>query len=114
MRQNPHVRICGGPGSATTLVYPTSQDWRAQFGSAPPRPVPCLWWIQGARRRRRYRSSRLGPVTSWIIIALLVGIAAVRFVVTRARRSRSGTLFALGALSQTWIREQRSDKRLDP
>ena len=24
MRQNPHVRICGGPGSATTLVYPTS------------------------------------------------------------------------------------------
>ena len=20
---NPHVRICGGPGSATTLVYPT-------------------------------------------------------------------------------------------
>ena len=24
MRQNPHVRICGGPGSATTLVYPTT------------------------------------------------------------------------------------------
>ena len=23
MRQNPHVRICGGLGSATTLVYPT-------------------------------------------------------------------------------------------
>ena len=23
MRQNPHVRICGGPGSATTLDYPT-------------------------------------------------------------------------------------------
>ena len=30
MRQNPHVRICGGPGSATTLVYPTP----------PMRPVP--------------------------------------------------------------------------
>ena len=30
MRQNPHVRICGGPGSATTLVYPTcAQAWRA-------------------------------------------------------------------------------------
>ena len=29
MRQNPHVRICGGPGSATTLVYPT-MDWRGQ------------------------------------------------------------------------------------
>ena len=24
MRQNPHVRICGGPGAATTLVYPTA------------------------------------------------------------------------------------------
>ena len=24
MRKNPHVRICGGLGSATTLVYPTS------------------------------------------------------------------------------------------
>ena len=23
MRQNPHVRICGGLGSATALVYPT-------------------------------------------------------------------------------------------
>ena len=25
MRQNPHVRICGGLGSATALVYPTAQ-----------------------------------------------------------------------------------------
>ena len=25
MRKNPHVRICGGPGSATTLVYPTEK-----------------------------------------------------------------------------------------
>ena len=28
MRQNPHVRICGGPGSATTLVYPTVPSHR--------------------------------------------------------------------------------------
>ena len=28
MRQNPHVRICGGPGSATTLVYPTPPDYQ--------------------------------------------------------------------------------------
>ncbi len=27
MRQNPHVRICGGPGSATTLVYPTNSRY---------------------------------------------------------------------------------------
>ena len=38
MRQNPHVRICGGPGSATTLVYPTGEDpiRRAEIR----RPVP--------------------------------------------------------------------------
>ena len=26
MRKNPHVRICGGLGSATTLVYPTTSQ----------------------------------------------------------------------------------------
>ena len=26
MRKNPHVRICGGLGSATTLVYPTARQ----------------------------------------------------------------------------------------
>ena len=31
MRQNPHVRICGGPGSATTLVYPTVRIARVPF-----------------------------------------------------------------------------------
>ena len=31
MRQNPHVRICGGPGSATTLVYPTPHGFRSSF-----------------------------------------------------------------------------------
>ena len=36
MRQNPHVRICGGPGSATTLVYPTPVwvDAPADLGAA--------------------------------------------------------------------------------
>ena len=28
MRKNPHVRICGGLGSATTLVYPTPRVYR--------------------------------------------------------------------------------------
>ena len=32
MRQNPHVRICGGPGSATTLVYPTFPDVALHVG----------------------------------------------------------------------------------
>ena len=52
-------------------------------------------------------------MTGWIIIALLVGIAAVGLVVTRARRWRGDTLFELGAVSQTWIIEQRSDRHLD-
>ena len=32
MRQKPHVRICGGLGSATTLVYPTASTspWAAR------------------------------------------------------------------------------------
>ena len=34
MRQNPHVRICGGPGSATTLVYPTPFWCRFTLGLA--------------------------------------------------------------------------------
>ena len=31
MRKNPHVRICGGLGSATTLVYPTPRIQGASF-----------------------------------------------------------------------------------
>ena len=37
MRQNPHVRICGGPGSATTLVYPTA----LRAPSVRADPAPC-------------------------------------------------------------------------
>ena len=32
MRQNPHVRICGGPGSATTLVYLTGPALQLAVG----------------------------------------------------------------------------------
>ena len=41
MRQNPHVRICGGPGSATTLVYPTKKrhNHRMQLTATPPRDI---------------------------------------------------------------------------
>ena len=31
MRKNPHVRICGGLGSATTLVYPTEDHPRSSL-----------------------------------------------------------------------------------
>ena len=34
MRKNPHVRICGGLGSATTLVYPTPLRRLEQDGTA--------------------------------------------------------------------------------
>ena len=58
MRQNPHVRICGGPGSATTLVYPTGHEPRprAPAASRPshsrpggrlPRPCSLATWQEG-------------------------------------------------------------------
>ena len=48
MRQNPHVRICGGPGSATTLVYPTA--------------------THGGRGRRGWRKLHLGVDQSGAIL----------------------------------------------
>ena len=48
-----------------------------------------------------------------IVIALLAGIAAAGLVVERRRRSRTGTLLELGAVSETWIAEQQSNRRLD-
>ena len=48
MRQNPHVRICGGPGSATTLVYPTPN----------PAVLAQLLHLLAPRRLSRQRSGR--------------------------------------------------------
>ena len=45
MRQNPHVRICGGPGSATTLVYPTPVRRGSRHGPQI-RPGPRSWHTQ--------------------------------------------------------------------
>ena len=40
MRKNPHVRICGGLGSATTLVYPTAPNSGVHgMGSSDVRPL---------------------------------------------------------------------------
>ena len=52
MRQNPHVRICGGPGSATTLVYPTTGGARARCVGAP-----------ASRRARGAGNRRYGAAT---------------------------------------------------
>ena len=49
MRQNPHVRICGGPGSATTLVYPTAKH--------------------GGHGTRGWRKLHLGVNRSGVIVA---------------------------------------------
>ena len=38
MRKNPHVRICGGLGSATTLVYPTARGGDRRRGRSAHRP----------------------------------------------------------------------------
>ena len=61
MRQNPHVRICGGPGSATTLVYPTARGraedaagggGRAWSSRAAPATNACTSVSQGRMSRR--------------------------------------------------------------
>ena len=62
MRQNPHVRICGGPGSATTLVYPTSLGRRAGAGSRTRdrvnrRPVTRAWRDESSPHPRQNLSS---------------------------------------------------------
>ena len=55
MRQNPHVRICGGPGSATTLVYPTALIRSTQ------KPVSGLWKV--TRSTRPASTSRPGAAS---------------------------------------------------
>ena len=53
MRQNPHVRICGGPGSATTLVYPTSRSrWSSPAGQSTA-PGSRMTWLNAAGRSRQ-------------------------------------------------------------
>ena len=60
MRKNPHVRICGGLGSATTLVYPTTRWPEERREDASPPSIPrsaglrSLRWLSfaGSRPRR--------------------------------------------------------------
>ena len=72
MRQNPHVRICGGPGSATTLVYPTPSGRGARRldrdlcgGRLQPRAnadlggdVPLTASVNGGASTKRFTSER--------------------------------------------------------
>jgi hypothetical protein len=51
-------------------------------------------------------------VDNWII-ALLLGVVCVGFVVARVRGSRAGSMLDLGEVSQSWLTEQRADKRSD-
>ena len=68
MRQNPHVRICGGPGSATTLVYPTCARHGAQrpvgIQSHPAKvgrqPEPSDAWAWGDPRARSVHREPVG------------------------------------------------------
>ena len=59
MRQNPHVRICGGPGSATTLVYLTVvREWpvtRAVAEMLTPSTRRLATWSNSRRLQRRPR-----------------------------------------------------------
>ena len=59
MRQNPHVRICGGPGSATTLVYPTQHRWR-RLNSAHLLPLvrAGVTFVDGVQKERNKEEDR--------------------------------------------------------
>ena len=59
MRQNPHVRICGGPGSATTLVYPTPLSYRGH--RFPPKIIRRAGWLYH-RLRRWFSNSSTGAI----------------------------------------------------
>ena len=67
MRKNPHVRICGGLGSATTLVYPTA--FVVEVGRpVVHEPTPALEQVRlrvgrlaSGRARHRRRQHRLLP-----------------------------------------------------
>ena len=79
MRQNPHVRICGGPGSATTLVYPTpKRDHRVPLSGR------ALAILHDARRRSDgtglvFRSLRGKPLCNTTLSKLIkeLGLADV-------------------------------------
>ena len=69
MRQNPHVRICGGPGSATTLVYPTLDFPNAANRRRDLRQQRCIIWnstnaLRPLRRRLYIRSIRQQTITN--------------------------------------------------
>ena len=57
MRKNPHVRICGGLGSATTLVYPTlaaayaAHPERFVNGQPKPADLPQAVWINPPEKK---------------------------------------------------------------
>ena len=60
MRQNPHVRICGGPGSATTLVYPTDSLQEENRVLREQRGPGRLRVTDAQRRRLAAQATRLG------------------------------------------------------
>ncbi len=85
MRKNPHVRICGGPGSATTLVYPTSNHAETRA------------WSMTANRSssevERHDGPGLGPglMSSSEVRRYQVGIHRSATVASGARGSRRDT-----------------------
>ena len=71
MRKNPHVRICGGLGSATTLVYPT-----------PERPAGC----PGSDRLRGQPHRHIAASNEGLIVGRPVRNAVLRLIRGMARR----------------------------
>jgi hypothetical protein len=91
--------------------YATSVDrvpkrWRA--GRSLSRSLLCL--RRGAAIGRLVESALIN-MTGWII-ALLVSLVSASFALARVR-TRRGSQFELGKVSQGWITEQRAGKHRD-
>ena len=66
MRKNPHVRICGGLGSATTLVYPTSRELQVDGDGVLP--------LDGDRLTQDPH------VLPFVLVPVLIGVVGIRVV----------------------------------
>ena len=101
---NPHVRICGGPGSATTLVYPTE----VARGGAPAIVEAAGRHPSGQAVRHAVRQRRTGMSSRW----KTSGLSGSR----RARRLFSAFAMGgeMGRIRPTNVFERPGESRMTP
>ena len=95
MRQNPHVRICGGPGSATTLVYPTARQHHKHLKSTNMRER------LNEETKRRTRVVRIFPNAA----------SCLRLVRALCADTHEGWLEDHRSLNMEFLKEQKKERR---